>query len=134
MQVSERKPFVCVNFFTEMNILVRTSPLYHVFEFTAHLVERKMDTFTSSFSGLCFITFFSGLPVEAEPVAPHQLSKGASLDTGTDYLGFCFGTILLESCCSNLLIILVVWYIVLGLRLLKAGLKQRLSVSLMWVF
>lgn len=68
---------------------------------------------------------FSGLPVEAERVAPHQPNKGRSLDTGTDYLGFCIGTIMLEGCYSNLLVILVVWYTMLGLKLMRGGLKKK---------
>lgn len=39
----------------------------------------------------------------AEPVAPHQPSTGASLaGTGTEYLGFCIETILVEGCFSHL--------------------------------
>lgn len=55
--------------------------------------------------------------MEAEPVAPHQSSKAASLDTGTYYMSFFIGTILVKGCYSNLLVILVVWNAVLGLRM-----------------
>lgn len=60
-----------------------------------------------------YCMFFSGLPVEAEPVAPHQPSKGANLNTGTEYLGFYIETILVEGCYCNFL---VLCYTLLGLR------------------
>lgn len=72
--------------------------------------------------------------MEAEPIAPHQSSKGESFDTGTDYMGLCIGSILVEGCYNNLFIIFVVWYTVLGLGMIKAVLRQSQSLYLISVF